>query len=650
MNEENDMERVGALDTLLQEERVFRPLPQIVMEANLSQQELEDAKKQADEDFLAYWEDAALELDWFKKWDKVLEDSEPPFYKWFPGAKCNIVYNALDRHIESANKNKLALIWEGEPGDTRKLTYYELYREVNRFANALKSLGVERGDRVIIYMPLLPETVVAMLATAKIGAVHSLIYGGFSAKVLRDRIRDAEAKIVITADGFYRNARPVSLKPIVDEALVGPGSDCVESVVVVKRANIAVEMADGRDLWFDDVVRQERPEAVTEIMDAGDTLFLLYSSGTTGKPKGIVHAHGGYMVGVNRTLNWVFDIKPTDIFWCTADAGWITGHSYLVYGPLIAGTTTVMYEGHPLYPAPDRLWDIIDRFGVTILYTAPTLIRMLMRFGKEYPKRHDLSTLRLLGSVGETLNPEAWLWLYKNIGRSKCPLMDTWWQTETGMFMISPLPISLLKPGSVNKPLPGIEADIVDENGEPVPVDKGGLLVLKRPWPSMMVTLYKDDERYKKTYWQKIEGVYYAGDVARRDEDGFIFIKGRADDVLNIAGHRIAATEMENALTAHRFVNEAAVIGVPDKIKGEVGKAFVILNQGWEKDYDDSEELQRRLIEHVRRELGPVAVVKSIEFRDDLPKTRSGKIMRRVLKAEETGEDLGDLSTLAEKD
>jgi acetyl-CoA synthetase len=644
------MEQSGALDTLMQEERVFRPLPQIVMDANLSSQEHEEVLKQSEEDFLAYWEDAAQELDWFRKWDKVLDDSEAPFYKWFPGAECNIVYNALDRHIETANKNKLALIWEGEPGDTRKLTYYELYREVNRFANALKSLGVSRGDRVVLYMPLLPETVVGMLACAKIGAIHSLIYGGFSAKVLRERVNDAKAKAVITADGFYRNGRPVTLKPIVDEALVGACADCVESVVVVKRANIAVEMSDTRDLWYEDLVRQESPECVTEIMGAGDTLFLLYSSGTTGKPKGIVHAHGGYMVGVARTLNWVFDIKPTDIFWCTADAGWITGHSYLVYGPLIAGTTTVMYEGHPLYPAADRFWNIIDRFGVTILYTAPTLIRMLMRFGGQYPKKYDLSTLRLLGSVGEPLNPEAWIWLYKNVGRSRCPLMDTWWQTETGMFMISPLPISLLKPGSVNKPLPGIEADIVDEKGEPVPPDKGGLLVIKRPWPSMMVGLYNDPERYKKTYWQKIEGCYYAGDVASRDEDGFIFIRGRADDVLNIAGHRLGATEIENALTAHRFVNEAAVIGVADKIKGEVAKAFVILNEGWEEDYDNAEELQRRLIEHVKRELGPVAVVKSIEFKSELPKTRSGKIMRRVLKAEETGEDLGDLSALAKED
>ncbi|WP_461208698.1 acetate--CoA ligase [Desulfocurvus sp. DL9XJH121] len=640
------MDQTGALDALLQEERVFRPLPQLVREANVNPQDLERIQELADRDYLAYWEDAAHELDWFKKWDKVLDDSEPPFYRWFPGAQCNIVYNALDRHIETANKNKLALIWEGEPGDQRKYTYYELYREVNRFANALRSLGLAKGQRVVIYMPLLPETLIAMLAVAKIGAVHSLIYGGFSAKVLRERVRDAGARLVITADGFYRNGRVVNLKGIVNEALIGASAECVETCVVVHRAGVDAEMQEPRDLWYEDLVRRERPESPTEVMNSDDELFLLYSSGTTGKPKGIVHTHGGYMVGISRTLNWVFDLKPTDIFWCTADTGWITGHSYVVYGPLVAGTTTVMYEGHPLYPQADRLWDVVARYGVTLLYTSPTMVRTLMRFGTQYPRGKDLSTLRILGSVGEPMNPEAWVWLHKYIGRSVCPIMDTWWQTETGMFMISPMPVSLLKPGSVNKPLPGIEADVVDAGGEPVPPGKGGFLVLKKPWPGMMQTVDKDPERYKKTYWERIPGMYFAGDVARRDEDGYYWIQGRADDVMNIAGHRIGTAEVESALASHRFVAEAAVIGVPDTIKGEVAKAFVVLDEGWDQDFETGEDLVASLTAHVRRELGPVAVVRSIEFRDSLPHTRSGKIMRRVLKAEELGQDAGDLSSL----
>ena len=637
------MEAKGALDALLQEERVFRPLPQLVIEANVNPQEYAEAMKLASEDYLKYWEEAAKELDWFKKWDQVLDDSDAPFYKWFVGAKCNIVYNALDRHIETANKNKLALIWEGEPGDTKKLTYYELYRAVNRLANALKTLGVQKGDRVVLYMPPLPEIVIAMLAVAKIGAVHSMVFAGFSAKALRDRITDAEAKIVITADGFYRNGKVVNLKKVVDEALVD-GCDSVDTVIVVHRASVETEMVDMRDVWYEDLVRQERPVCPTEVMDSEDMLFLLYSSGTTGKPKGIVHTHGGYMVGVHRSLKWVFDIKPTDIFWCTADAGWITGHSYVVYGPLMVGTTTVMYEGHPLYPQADRLWDIVERYGITIFYTAPTLIRMLMRFGSQYPKKHDLSTLRLLGSVGEPINPEAWVWFYTNVGRSECTIMDTWWQTETGSFMISPLPITLLKPGSATKPLPGIEADVVDDDGNPVPPGKGGLLVIKKPWPSMLRTLYKNPERYKKTYWEKFPGMYLAGDVARKDEDGYFWIQGRSDDVLNIAGHRIGTAELESALVAHEAVAEAAVIGVPDKIKGEVAKAFVILNAGYE--VTDPDKLITELKSHVRSELGPVAVIKSIEFKDKLPKTRSGKIMRRILRAQELGKEIGDTSTL----
>ncbi|MBF0480465.1 MAG: acetate--CoA ligase [Desulfovibrionaceae bacterium] len=636
----------GALDALSHEERVFRPLPKVVLGANLSPRGLEAAQDQAARDYLKFWEEAACELDWYGRWDTVLDDSQAPFYKWFTGGKCNIVYNALDRHIASPNKNKLALIWEGEPGDSRKFTYYELYREVNRFANALRSLGVGKGDRVVIYMPPVPETVVAMLATAKIGAAHSLVFAGFSAKSLRNRIHDAKAKMVVTVDGFYRNGRVVNVKSVVDEALIGIRGGCAETVVVVHRAGVDIELTEPRDVRYEDVVRQERSDASTEVMDAEDTLFLLYSSGTTGKPKGMVHTHGGYMVGINRTFRWVFDIKPTDIFYCTADPGWITGHSYVVYAPLIAGTTTVMYEGHPLYPQADRLWDIIARYGVTIFYTAPTLIRMLMRFGPQYPKRHDLSTVRLLGSVGEPINPEAWLWLHKHIGRSECPIMDTWWQTETGMCMISPLPISPIKPGSVGKPLPGVEAAVVDKNGQPVPPGMGGFLVIKKPWPAMVRNLYNSPEGFRETYWDKIPGVYFAGDMARKDEDGFYFIQGRADDVLVIAGHRLGNAELEAALETHKAVNEAAIIGVPDPIKGEAAKAFVVLNDNWRQEFENEDELVKELIKHIRRELGPIAVIKAVEFRDKLPKTRSGKIMRRVLKAEELGQELGDISVL----
>ena len=633
------MDQSIQLDSLLQEERVFRPLPQLVIEANVNPQELEAARKFAAMDPLGYWEEAADELDWFKKWDQVFDDKDAPFYKWFPGSRCNIVYNALDRHIETVSKNKLALIWEGEPGDSRKYTYFELYREVNRFANALRTLGVRKGDRVVLYMPQLPETVIAMLATAKIGAIHSSVFAGFSAKALRQRINDAQAKLLITADGFYRNGRIINLKETADQALVGACADCVESMVVVRRCNIGVEMADGRDFHYEDLVRQERNEAPTEVMDADDPLFLLYTSGTTGRPKGVVHSHAGYMVGVHRTLTTVFDIKPTDIFWCTADPGWVTGHTAGIYGPLMAGTTSVMYEGHPNYPQADRLWAIVAKYGVTIFYTAPTMIRMLMRFGTQYPKTHDLSSLRLLGTVGEPISPEAWTWLYKNIGRSECPVLDTWWQTETGMFMISPLPISLLKPGSVTKALPGVECDVVDKDGQPVPPGRGGLLVITRPWPAMMTGLWNDDEQYRK-YWETIPGVYYAGDVARKDEDGYIWIQGRADDVINIAGHRIGSAELEAAFGTHGAVSEVAVIGVPDKIKGEAAKAFITLAPGTAADDDLIKDLKRT----IRNELGPVAVIKSIEFRDKLPKTTSGKLMRRVLKAEELGQEIGDLT------
>ncbi len=631
-------------EVVLEEDRVVRPLPETVTEANVSPIDYERALRKGQENFVGFWEEAAEELEWYKKWDQVLDDSNAPFYKWFVGAKCNIVHNALDRHVQSVRKNKVAIIWQGEPlKDIKKLTYYELYRRVNKFANVLKSLGVKRGDRVAIYLPNIPEIAIAMLACAKIGAVHTVVYAGFSAAALKERVNDAQAKIIVTADGLFRNGKIINLKNVVDEAILECPS--VENVIVVKRTGEEIDMSDGRYLWFHDLMEAASDECETEVMDAEDMLFILYTSGTTGKPKGVVHVHGGYMVGIHRTLKWVFDLKETDIYWCAADPGWITGHSYIVYGPLIAGATTVMYEGHPLYPKANRMWKIIEDFGITILYTAPTTIRMLMRYGSAIPRRHNLSTLRLLGSVGEPINPEAWMWYYQNVGRERCPIMDTWWQTETGMFMITPLPVSLLKPGSATKPFPGIHADVVDKNGNPVPEDKGGFLVIKKPWPSMLRTLYKDPERYKQVYWEKIPGgIYCSGDVARKDKDGYFWIQSRADDVINIAGHRIGTAEVESAVVSHRAVAEAACIGVPDPIKGEVAKVFVILKEG----HESSEELDKSIRQHVRKELGPIVIIKSIEFVDNLPKTRSGKIMRRVLKAKEMGMDPGDLTTLAD--
>ena len=614
----------GAVDNLLTEERVFRPLPQLVRQANLPPIKCEAARKLAAEDPLAFWEEAAEELYWFKRWDQVLDESDPPRYRWFAGAQCNIVYNALDRHIETGAKNRLALIWEGEPGDSRTLTYYELYRAVNRFAAALRSLGVSKGERVVLYLPNLPETVIAMLATAKIGAPHCLVFAGFSAKALRERIRSTGAQTVITADGFYRNGQVVGLKSVVDEALSGEDSPWVRRVIVVHRANLQANMVEGRDHWYSDLVRHERPQAHTEAMDAQDPLFILHTSGATGRPKGVVHSHGGYMVGVNRTFTWVFDVKDTDIFWCTADLGWVAGHTGAVYGPLMAGTTTLIYEGHPLYPQADRFWNIVSKYGVTILYTSPTVIRMLKRFGSQYPRRHDLATLRLLGSVGEPISPETWMWFHKHIGRSECPVLDTWWQTETGMFMVSPLPVSLLKPGSVGKALPGVEVEVVDREGNPTPPGMGGFLVATRPWPGMMTALLDDREGYFQDYWRRIPGRYFAGDVARRDEDGYLWIQGRADDVLNIAGHRLGTAELESALVSHPDVAEAAVIGVPDAIKGEVAKGFAVLNPAAKP----TPALAEALRQHIRKELGPVAAVREVVFKDRLPRTASVQIER----------------------
>jgi acetyl-CoA synthetase len=642
------MPSTGTLDALLVEERVFRPAPATVIEANVKPQDLAEAYRLAGTDHAAFWEKAALELEWHRKWDAVLDDSRAPFYRWFPGARTNIVHNALDRHVHYWTKNKLALIWEGEAGDCRKFTYFELYREVNRLAGALRALGVAKGDRVCLYMPPIPETVVAMLAAAKIGAVHVFVFAGYSAKFLRERLNDAKAKVLITADGFYRGGRLINLKAVVDEALLDVRSEVAETVVVVRRTGDGIDMQEPRDLYYHDLLRQESPEAATEIMEAGDPLFWLHTSGATGKPKIVAHSHGGYMVGAHHTFRTVFDIKPTDIHFCTADPGWVTGHTYGVYGPFLTGATVILYEGHPLYPQADRLPSIIERYGATIFYTTPTLVRMLMRYGPQYPKKRDLSTLRLLGSVGEPLGPEAWMWLYKHVGHSNCPVLDTWWQTETGMAMISPMPISVLKPGSVGRALPGIAADVVDGDGESVPAGKGGFLVVKKPWPGMLSTLEGDDASYVRTYWEKVPGAYFAGDVARRDEDGYFWIQGRADDVLNIAGHRIGTAEVEAALNAHRFVTESAVIGLPDKIKGEVAKAFVVADPAWQDAFADADAFSAELRTHVRRELGPIVVLKTVELRETLPRTRSGKILRRVLKAEELGEEVGDMQAVEE--
>jgi len=641
VNGEQGLDGKDTTVALLEEERVFRPLPQLVVDANLNPNEYEEAVQKGRHDLEGFWEEAAEDLHWFKKWDTVLNRSEAPFFKWFEGGKTNIAYNALDRHINTYRKNKVAIIHEKESGERERMTYNDLYRAVNQFANALKSLGIEKGDRVAIYLPNIPEIAVVMLGCAKIGAVHSVVYGGFSAQALRERINHAEARVVVTVDGFQRNGKVIKLKEVVDEAMTA--CDTVETVIVVKRAGVDIDMSDGRYLWLHDLMEGEPAVFETVAMDATDPLYILYTSGTTGKPKGVVHCHGGYMVGINRTLKWVFDIKETDIFWCAADPGWVTGHSYIVYGPLIAGTTTVMYEGHPLFPGPDRMWQIIEKYGINILYTAPTTIRMLMRFGAHHPKKYDLSSLRLLGSVGEPINPEAWIWYHENVGNGNCPVMDTWWQTETGMFMVTPTPCNVLKPGSAFKPFPGVHVDVVDAHGESVQAGKGGFVVMKEPWPAMLTTLYKDPEKYVEIYWSKIPGVYTAGDIATKDQEGYFRFQGRSDDVLNIAGHRVGTAEVESALVSHKFVAEAACIGVPDKVKGEVAQLYVTLKEGIE---EDETELVTELKKHVRKELGPIVVIRGIKFQDKLPKTRSGKIMRRVLKARELGLQEGDLSTL----
>jgi len=620
---------------------VFYPPEQIIRQAN---QPDYDAIHQAMLDDLAgTWGAIARdEFEWFKPWDKTLDDSEAPFYKWFVGGKVNIVHNALDRHTETWRRNKVALLWEGEKYEQRSYTYHQLQREVCRFASVLRAMGVNKGDRVTIYMGRIPEIVIAMLACAKIGAVHSVVYGGFSVEALHGRIEDSQSKVAITADGAWLRGNIVPLKEIMDEAL--QRAPTVQTVIVVKRTGQDIHMEPGRDLWYHDLMNLPIAETCipTEAVDAEDPLFLLYTSGTTGKPKAILHTHGGYMVGVATTLKWVFDLKEDDTWWCAADPGWITGHSYIVYGPLLLGATSVMYEGAPNHPFPDRWWDVVERHGVTVLYTAPTAIRGLMRFGDAWPNRHDLSSLRLLGSVGEPINPEAWRWYYRVIGKEQCPIMDTWWQTETGGFMITPLPSTPLKPGSATKPFPGVVVDVLDEDGNPVGPNEEGYLVIKTPWPAMLRTVYGDPDRYVEQYWSRFPGMYMTGDSAKRDEDGYIWVIGRVDDVIKVSGYRLGTAEIESALVSHPSVAEAAVIGVPDEVRGSVIQAYCILVAGMEP----TQRLVEILRDHVAHEVGPIAKPASIEFVDALPKTRSGKIMRRVLKARALGQDEGDLSTL----
>jgi acetyl-CoA synthetase len=631
-----------AIEALLQEQRVFPPPEAFARQANMNDPSIYE---EAARDYEAFWAKWAGELlDWYERWHTILEWN-PPYAKWFVGGKLNACYNCVDRHVKTWRRNKAAIIWEGEPGEERVLTYGDLHREVQKFANGLKSLGVRKGDRVCIYMPMTPEVVIAMLACARIGAPHSVVFGGFSAESLADRINDAQAKVLVTADGGWRRGAIVPLKRNADEALRHCPS--VQKVVVFQRigGDYTVPMQEGRDLWWHELMANAPLTCEPEPLDSEHLLYLLYTSGSTGKPKGIMHTTGGYLTGVTLTTKWVFDLKDEDVYWCTADVGWVTGHSYIVYGPLANGATCVMYEGAPDYPDRDRFWAIVEKYRVTILYTAPTAIRAFMKWGESYPQRHDLSSLRLLGTVGEPINPEAWMWYHEHIGGGRCPIVDTWWQTETGMILITPLPgITATKPGSATRPFPGVFADILDEQGNPVPTGKGGYLVITRPWPAMTRGLYGDPERFMQIYWSKYPGIYLTGDGAKRDEDGYFWLLGRVDDVINVAGHRLSTMEIESALVDHPAVAEAAVIGKHHEIKGQAVAAFVIIKEGYQAD----ERLREELKQHVANKIGAIARPDDIIFTADLPKTRSGKIMRRLLRDVAEGRALGDTTTLAD--
>jgi acetyl-CoA synthetase len=637
------MAATSNIESVLNEERVFPPPESFRAAAHInSMEQLEQLRAEAHAAPEAFWARMAeAELHWFKKWDTVLEWTEP-HARWFVGGKLNISYNCLDRHLDTWRRNKAAIIWEGEPGEQRTLTYNQLHAEVCRFSNVLKRMGIEEGDRVALYLPLVPELAIAMLACARIGATHSVIFGGFSSAALIDRINDAGCKLVVTADGGYRRGGEVKLKPAVDEALKSTPS--IKGCIVVRRTGTPVAMEDGRDHWWHELMETVDANSPAAELDSEHPLYILYTSGTTGKPKGILHTTAGYLLQTHLTTKWIFDLKDEDTYWCTADIGWVTGHSYVVYGPLSNGATVLMYEGAPNHPEPDRFWSIIERHRVNILYTAPTAIRAFIKWGEQWPLKHDLSSLRLLGSVGEPINPEAWMWYHKIIGKERCPIVDTWWQTETGAMMISPLPgATPTKPGSATQPLPGIEVDVMTKSGEAVAAGEGGYLVIKRPWPSMLRTIWNDDERYRQQYWSEIAGVYFAGDGARRDADGYFWIMGRVDDVINVSGHRLGTAEVESALVSHEAVAEAAVVARPDEVKGSGIVAFVTL----EGAHKASDELKEELRRHVTREIGALARPDEIRFSDQLPKTRSGKIMRRLLREIATGGAVaGDVTTL----
>ena len=632
-------------DSVLDENRKFAPPAAFTENARInSLEEYEKLYKESIEDPEGFWAKVASELHWYKKWDKVLDESEAPFYKWFVGGKTNICYNCVDRHVEAGNGGKTAIIWEGEPEDRYTLTYSELHKEVQVCANALKKLGIKKGDRVAVYLPMIPELAITLLACARIGAVHSVIFAGFSAESIKDRVLDMEAKMVVVSDGGWRRGKVLPLKDIVDEAV--KDIDFVESVLVVKRSPnpepYPCTMKEGRDHWYHDVIKDVPAECPPEEMDAEDMLFLLYTSGTTGKPKGIIHTTGGYMVYTYLTTKYVFDMKPEDIYWCTADIGWVTGHSYIVYGPLNNGATAVVFEGAPNWPDEGRFWDIVQRYKVSTFYTAPTAIRAFMKWGDDWPNKYDLSSLRLLGTVGEPINPEAWIWYNKLIGHEKCPIVDTWWQTETGGIMISPLPgITDTKPGSATIPFFGVDAAILTEGGATA---DAGLLAIRRPWPGMLRGIYGDAERFKNTYYSKWEGIYFPGDGAKKDADGYYWILGRVDDVVNVAGHRIGTAELESVFVEHEAVAESAVIGVKHEIKGQALAAFVSLRTG----YEGNAELQKELTGMVIEKIGKFAIPERIIFSADLPKTRSGKIMRRLLRDVAEGRALGNVTTLAD--
>ncbi len=630
-----------SIESVLQETRKFPPPEAFSAEAHIkTEAEYQAMWDRAKSDPAGFWGEMAENLDWFQKWDKVL-DGEMPDTKWFVGGKINASYNCIDRHLTTWRKNKAAIIWEGEPGDTRVLTYHDLHREVCKFANVLKQLGVGKGDRVTLYMPMIPELAIAMLACARIGAPHSIIFGGFSADAISDRNNDAQAKLVVTADAGWRRGKEIALKSAVDQSL--EKSPSVEKVVVVQRTGAEVTMVPDRDYWWHDLMDGASAECEAEQLDAEHPLFILYTSGSTGKPKGVLHTTGGYSLGTMMTSKWVFDLKDEDTYWCTADIGWITGHSYIVYGPLANGATTLMYEGAPNWPDEGRFWEIVEKYRVNIFYTAPTAIRAFIKWGDDWPNKYDLSSIRLLGTVGEPINPEAWMWYHRVIGQESCPIVDTWWQTETGGIMMSPLPgLTATKPGSCTKPLPGVVPDIVSKDGTSQPDNAGGLLVMRQPWPSMLRTLYGDHDRFIETYFSEIPGCYFAGDGARRDEDGYYWIMGRVDDVLNVSGHRLSTMEVESALVSHDQVAEAAVVGFPHEIKGEGICCFVTL-----KTSDGDEALKEALTAHVRQAIGAIATPDSIRFTAALPKTRSGKIMRRLLRDIAAGrESVGDTTTL----